>query len=69
MRSTEMEETDPRLQQLLDAAANHGMQSDPDMEAGDLAEILIACWSHLNEKQRNWIFEEFKGLIEEWIKE
>jgi hypothetical protein len=61
-----MEETELMLQRLLDAAARHGEQSDPDMEAGDLAEILQACWKRLSFGQRRLVFDECKEIVEEW---
>jgi hypothetical protein len=43
---------DPDLQRLLEAAAAHRRQSDPEYEVGDLQEILRSCWWLLSRRDR-----------------
>jgi hypothetical protein len=37
---------------LLDCARNHGENSEPDHEVGDLADFLVSCWRVMNPEQR-----------------
>ena len=43
---------DLRLEALLAAAEEHGLESEPDHEVGDLQDLLRACWSRLGEADR-----------------
>lgn len=40
------------LKRILDAAAAHGCQSDPDHEVGDLQDALRAAWQLMTEGQQ-----------------
>lgn len=40
------------LQVLLDAARNHGSESDPEHEVGDLQSILMLVWPCLTKEQQ-----------------
>lgn len=42
----------PDIEAYIDAAKNHGADSDPDHEVGDLQDYLRAMWSLLTEEQR-----------------
>jgi hypothetical protein len=55
-----------QLDGLLDAAYQHGEQSERDHEAGDLVEILRSCWNLLEPAQRALVFAEHKHLLEDW---
>lgn len=43
------------LQLLLEAAKNHGEESEQDMEVGDLQEIVAICWSCLTQAQQKTV--------------
>lgn len=43
------------LQVLIRAAENHGMESEPDHEVGDLQDLLSMTWPLLTKKQQNEI--------------
>ena len=40
------------LEFLMGCAENHGSESEPGMEVGDLQDILRACWSRLSKKEQ-----------------
>lgn len=44
------------VDELLKAATQHGEDSEPDHEVGDLQEFLRAIWSVLDEPKRQQIF-------------
>jgi hypothetical protein len=41
---------------LIDAAENHGRESDPDHEVGDLQDALILCFQHMFPDQKERVF-------------
>ena len=45
-------EGDALRDELLEAARLHGEESEPEHEAGDLIEIVTACWELLSDEQR-----------------
>ena len=51
-------DADPRLEALLAAAEQHGLESEPDHEVGDLQDLLRACWSRLGEHDRAALYDE-----------
>ena len=52
---------DTRLQQLLDMAQQHGEDSEPDHEVGDLQEMLTACWATMSPADRRKVFALFQA--------
>jgi hypothetical protein len=54
------------LQKLLQAAEDHGKDSDPEMEVGDLQGILYTCWRLLTPAQRSEVYKEHEDLVTEW---
>jgi hypothetical protein len=67
MPATRGENQGHELQKLLDAANAHGEASDPEMEAGDLQEILTSCWAELTTAQRHRIAKKHEDLVTEWL--
>lgn len=58
--------TEPLIEQLLQAAYDHGAEVGTDMEDGDLQEMLRAAWELLTPEQRMAFFRrpEIKALME-----
>jgi hypothetical protein len=54
------------VETLIAAAKQHGMQSEPDHEIGDLVDIARFMWSQLALVSKNLTMSHFKDLIEEW---
>lgn len=54
------------IETLIAAAKQHGMQSEPDHEIGDLVDIARFMWSQLALVSKNLTMSHFKDLIEEW---
>ena len=52
------------LNQLLDYARQHGLESDPEHEISDLQQLLTACWNALDDKARESIYLEYARLWE-----
>lgn len=46
------------LRKLLAAAEAHGEESGVDYEAGDLRDILTACWARMSPEQRRAVYAE-----------
>ena len=46
------------LRKLLAAAEAHGQESGVDYEAGDLRDILTACWARMSPEQRRAVYAE-----------
>lgn len=55
------------LERLLEGARQHGLQSEPDHEIGDLQDVLRFCWTLLTPEQRQQVVAEFKERVDEWI--
>lgn len=53
MTTTNLEPKDPRVERILKAAEQHGQNSEPDHEVGDLQDVLRAAWSLMSTEQRN----------------
>ena len=51
-------EADLMLDALLTAAREHGENGDPDQEAGDLIDLVLACWARLTPAQRTEVEAE-----------
>jgi hypothetical protein len=49
---------DPRLEALLAAAEEHGLESEPEDEVGDLQDLVRACWNRLGESDRQAVHRE-----------
>ncbi len=50
------------LRKLLAAAEAHGEESGVEHEAGDLRDLLIACWERLSPEQRREVYAEHQAL-------
>ena len=56
------------LSRLKDGAKAHGEVSAPDMEVGDLYDILDSCWRRLSLEQKRRVYadcEEVVGWLDE----
>ena len=61
-------DTTELLSKLLEGAEAHGINShEPGHEVGDLQEILSSCWAEMSDEQRNKVYEQHKGIVEENI--
>jgi hypothetical protein len=58
----------PFLKRLLDAMEQHGIQSEPDMEVGDLQTLVRDLWALLTTRQKREIQarETYRDIIEFW---
>lgn len=56
----------PKLELLIDAAKAHGEQSEPDHEAGDLADILRDCWATMTPKAREAVYKLHEDKVTDW---
>ncbi len=43
---------------LIECAATHGENSEPDHEVGDLQDLLVSCWSVMSPEQRGLALSE-----------
>jgi hypothetical protein len=57
--------TEGLLRKLLAAAEAHGEESGVDYEAGDLRDLLSACWKRLSPEHRREVYAEHHGLHDE----
>jgi hypothetical protein len=48
---------DPLIEQLLQAAYDHGTEEGSEVEAGDLQEMLRAAWDLLTPQQQQAFFQ------------
>jgi hypothetical protein len=57
---------DSRVDRILTAAQQHGSNSEPDHEVGDLQEVLRAAWSLMLPEQRNQLMAaaETRSVLE-----
>ncbi|CAN7783441.1 hypothetical protein LJR175_008322 [Variovorax sp. LjRoot175] len=53
MTNPSTEPKDPRVERILNAAEQHGQNSEPDHEVGDLQDVLRAAWSLMSTEQRD----------------
>lgn len=53
MTNPSIEPNDPRVERILNAAQQHGENSEFDHEVGDLQDVLRAAWSLMSTEQRN----------------
>ena len=51
-----IDHSEPLIEQLLQAAYDHGTEEGSEVEAGDLQEMLRAVWSLLTPGQRQEFF-------------
>jgi hypothetical protein len=56
------------LAKLLNAAEEHGQESDTDHEVGDLRTILETCWKVMNPVQQIMVYNEHSDLVTDWGK-
>jgi hypothetical protein len=56
-----------KLGELLAAAAEHGLGSEPDHEVGDLQDILSSCWARMTKKAQEAVYAAHKELIDNWL--
>jgi len=57
------------LQDILDAAARHGRESDPDHEVGDLQDVLRVCFGRLTGPQLEYVLDEAREQLDQWAPE
>ena len=61
-------DTSALLRDILQAAAQHGNESEPDREVGDLQEALALAWDRLSRKARREVYKEVaNGPISTWL--
>lgn len=53
---------------LMNAAENHGTESDPGHEVGDLQDVVLACFEVLTKEQKQKVFahDSMVELRNEW---
>lgn len=54
------------LEELLEAAKQHGLQSELDMEAGDLRDILRYAWSQMDGEGQLAVLTGFRDM-KQWL--
>lgn len=56
------------IDDIIEAAANHGRDSEPDHEVGDLQDLLRVAWKIMTPQQRVrfWNDDTTNGIIKEW---
>jgi hypothetical protein len=56
------------IEDIIKAAANHGRDSEPDHEVGDLQDLLRVAWKIMEPTQRIrlWNHETTAGILNEW---
>jgi len=52
------------VETLITKAQEHGEDSEPDMEVGDLQDILRRCWEIMSVGQRIKIYKIFKEELQ-----
>lgn len=59
----------PFLARLLEAMRAHGEQSEPDMEVGDLQQLVRDLWSRLPKQQQVAVANDgqWRDLIAMWL--
>jgi hypothetical protein len=57
----------PFLARLLEACREHGEQSEPDMEVGDLQQIVRDMWLRMTPQQQRAMAPEWRAFIDEWL--
>lgn len=57
------------LERMIDAARQHGVESETDHEVGDLQEILRACWEYLPAPARSAVCARFAELVTDFLDE
>jgi hypothetical protein len=53
------------LERILAAAKNHGAVGDPDMEVGDLQQLVRDLWKFLSPEERK-VFVQQGGTVIDW---
>ena len=53
------------IEGIIDAATRHGVESEPDMEVGDLQEALRLCWRYLSQGNKKLVLEQIQEAIDE----
>ena len=54
------------IEMLLAVTRQHGLQSEPEQETGDLVDIARFMWNQLPLVSKRLTMSHFKELIEEW---
>lgn len=54
------------IEEMLEAAKQHGLQSERDHEVGDLQDMLRYAWSQLPHNCRERMSTKFWPLVVEW---
>ncbi len=61
--------TDPTtrlLKEIMDSAEAHGLESEPDHEAGDLKNALVVAWAVMTPEQRRQVHKAHFEDHERW---
>lgn len=62
MTNPNTEALDPRIERVLLAAEQHGANSEPDHEVGDLQDVLRSAWSLMSREQRDGLMAAAETL-------
>lgn len=54
------------LEELLEAAKQHGLQSEPDHEVGDLRDILHYAWAQMDGEGQLAVLTAFQDM-KQWL--
>ncbi|UGY15222.1 hypothetical protein HAP48_0042975 [Bradyrhizobium septentrionale] len=56
------------IEDIIEAAAKHGRESEPDHEVGDLQDLLRVAWKIMEPRQRIrfWNHDTTTELLKEW---
>lgn len=56
-----------QVETLILAAEEHGKQSEPDHEVGDLQDMLRTCWAFLSIAAKRKVLDNHRELISTWL--
>lgn len=62
MTTSGTERRDPRIERVIRAAEQHGTNSEPDHEVGDLQDLLRSAWSLMSPDQRDQLMAAAETL-------
>lgn len=51
------------VEKVIELAAQHGEESEPQMEVGDLQEALRIAWKVMSRQQRGQAFNEIRAMV------
>jgi hypothetical protein len=52
------------IEQIIAAAEKHGLESEPDMEVGDLQQLVRDLWASLTLEQQKSFFNREENLVD-----